>query len=88
MYKTLEERTLDAIKEKNIKWLILEDIKNDQFGNDYEYWVCAESIDFSRKHEDWHSAIYIDNQDALKVVCKALSAYSRINLLLNGELIK
>jgi hypothetical protein len=88
MYKTLEERTLDAIKEKNIKWLILEDITNDQFGNDYEYWVCAESIDFSRKYEDWHSAIYIDNQDALKVVCKALSAYSRINLLLNGELIK
>jgi len=88
MYKTLEERTLDAIKEKNIKWLILEDITNDQFGNDYEYWVCAESIDFSRKHEDWHSAIYIDNQDALKVVCKALSGYSRINLLLNGELIK
>ena len=88
MYKTLEERTLDAIKEKNIKWLILEDITNDKFGNDFEFWVCAESIDISRKHEDWHSAIYIDNQDALKVVCKALSAYSRINLLLNGELIK
>jgi hypothetical protein len=88
MYKTLEERTLDAIKEKNIKWLILEDITNDQFGNDYEYWVCAESIDFSRKHEDWHSAIYIDNQDAIKVVCAALSAYSRVCLLLDGEQIK
>ena len=46
---------------------------NDHFGNFFEYWVCAESIDFIRKDEDWHSAIF---------------PYSRVCLLIDDEQIK
>ena len=85
MYYNLEERTLNAIKEKNINWFILEDITNDEFGNNFEYWSCAESLDFSKRDEDWHSAIYINNENALKLICQALSPFSRVYLSLEGK---
>lgn len=85
MIQTLQERILDTLKSKNIKWLILDGISNDEFGNLYEYWTCAESIDLDKKNEDWHDALYIDNQDVLQVITNSISPFSRSSLYLDGK---